>query len=288
MAEGTTTAADLIVPEVWADTLGPIILGRSVFAGLATQDDTLVGQPGDSVTFTRYDYIGDAEDGVEGVAMKVTKLSMSDDKATIKEAVKGVSLTDNAVLNALGKPDQEAERQIATSISRKIDSDLQDAATVSANGHSPLAVATPADALSWGAYVNGISLLGDDYDPSDLAGIVIHSRQHADLLRDPVFQNVQTYGQGAVISGRGFVGTLGTVPVFLSDRVKTTGTGADTVYQSLLVKKGALSLKWKRRPVVEKDRDILARVNVVTTNAHYAVKRVDDRGVVVIPTKVSA
>lgn len=287
MATGTTTAADLIVPDVWADTLGPLILGRSVFAGLATTDDTLVGQPGDSVTFTRYDYIGDAVDGVEGVAMELTKLSLTDSKATIKEAVKGVSLTDTAVLAALGSPDQEAERQIATSISRKIDTDLQAAALSTADNSSPLTVGTTAANLSWNAYVAAIALLGDEYDPSDLAGIVIHSQQHAALLRDPAFQSVQTYGQGAVIAGRGFVGTLGSVPIFLSDRVTQTGTGANTVYNSLIIKKGALSLKWKRRPVVEKDRDIRARVNVVTTNAHYAVKRTDDRGIVVLPTKVT-
>lgn len=288
MATGTTTAADLIVPEVWADTLGPLILGRSVFAGLATTDDQLVGQPGDSVTFTRYDYIGDAVDGEEGVAMELTKLSMTDDKATIKEIVKGVSLTDNAVLNALGDPQGQAQQQLATSISRKIDVDLQAAAVDTSNGHAPLTVGgTTAANMSWDAYVSAIALLGDDYDPSDLAGIVIHSQQHAALLRDTAFQSVQTYGQGAVIAGRGFVGTLGSVPIFLSDRITTTGTGASTVYNSLIVKKGALSLKYKRRPIIEKDRDIRARVNVITTNTHYAAKRTDDRGIVVLPTKVT-
>lgn len=286
MATGTTTATDLIVPDVWADTLGPIIAGRSVFAGLATVDDELVGQPGDSVTFTRYDYIGDAVDGVEGVAMDLTKLSLTDAKATIKEAVKGVALTDNAVLNALGAPNQQAETQIATSIARKIDTDLQAAALDVTDG-TPLTVGTTATNMSWNAYVAAIALLGDEYDPSDLAGIVIHSQQHAALLRDAAFQSVQTYGQGAVISGRGFVGTLGSVPIFLSDRITTTGTGVNTVYNSLIVKKGALALKWKRRPIVEKDRDIRARISIVTTNAHYAVKRTDDRGIVVLPTKVA-
>lgn len=288
MATGTTTAADLIVPEVWADTLGPLILGRSVFAGLATTDDQLVGQPGDSVTFTRFNYIGDAVEGEEGVAMELSKLSMTDDKATIKEIVKGVSLTDNALLNALDDPEAEANRQLSTAIARKIDTDLQAAAVDTSGGHSPLTVGgtVPAN-LSWNAYVAAIALLGDEYDPSDLAGIVIHSQQHAALLRDPAFQSVQTYAQGAVISGRGFVGTLGSVPIFLSDRITSTGTGASTVYNSLIVKKGALSLKYKRRPIIESDRDIRARINIITTNTHYAAKRTDDRGIVVLPTKVA-
>ena len=36
----------------------------------------------------------------------------------------------------------------------------------------------------------------------------------------------------------------------------------------------------KRRPVVEQDRDILARTTVVATTMHYAVKRLNDEGVV--------
>ena len=43
--------------------------------------------------------------------------------------------------------------------------------------------------------------------------------------------------------------------------------------------RGALGALYKRRPIVERDRDILKRTNVITTNVHYAVKRLSDRGV---------
>ena len=44
-----TTKADLIVPAVWKDSAIKEALGRSVLANLVDQDNTLVGQPGDTI-----------------------------------------------------------------------------------------------------------------------------------------------------------------------------------------------------------------------------------------------
>lgn len=294
----TTTTLDLIIPEVWADAVGPTILGRAVMVGLADTDDTLVGQPGDSVTFPKFAYIGDADDLTEGVAMDTSKLTMTDSKATIKEAGKAVEMTDKATLSALGQPSSQAQVQLALSVARKIDKDLRAAAELTITGSvdpeapntAPLKVATVAPRLSWAALVAGITLLGDEYDPSELAGYVIHSAQQGSLFLDPNFLSVDKFGAGAVIM-RGQIGAIGTVPVFVSDRTTRTGTGGvgdEYVYNALIVRKGALALKYKRRPIVEKDRDILKRTNIITTNVHYAVKRIDDRGIVVVPTKALA
>ena len=123
-----------------------------------------------------------------------------------------------------------------------------------------------------------------------MAGIVIHSKQHVDLLNDSNFVSVDKFGQNATIL-RGQVGAIATVPVFVSDRATTitdidSGTTDNQAgYKALLIKKNSLSVLYKRQPLVETDRDILKRNTVVTVNAHYAVKRIDDRGVVVLPTE---
>lgn len=298
MATGTTTTADLIIPEVWADAVAPVILGRTVWAQLADTDDQLVGQPGETVIFPKFDYIGDADDLTEGVAMDTTKLSMSDSRATIKEAGKAVELTDSATLAAIGNPNSQAQTQLALSVARKIDTDLRLAAEQVVTGSvdpenpntTPLIVTAVADRFSWAAYVAGTQLLGDEYDPSELAGLVIHSAQMGSLMLDPNFLRADTFGAGAVLL-RGQIGAIGTVPVFVSDRVTKTGAGTDVdpfVYTAVLVRKGALALKFKRRPIVETDRDILKRTNIITTNVHYAAKRIDDRGIVLIRTKALA
>jgi N4-gp56 family major capsid protein len=287
MAEGMTTTLDLIIPDVWADAVAPTILGRAVMVGLATVDDQLVGQPGDEVIFPKWDYIGDADELTEGVAMDTTKLSMTDSRARIKEAGKAVELTDNATLSALGNPNAEAERQLGLAVARKIDRDLFLAAVAEhTNGgeddpeptSAPLKVGDGTKPLSWNLFTLAKAKFGDDYDPSEMAGMVVHSSQIQQLENDPNFLSVDKFGDGAVIL-RGQIGRIGQVPVVVSDRL--TGTSGTNV-RALLLKRGALALKYKRRPIVEKDRDVLKRTNIVTTNVHYATKRVDDRGVVVI------
>lgn len=290
----TTTQADLITPDVWADSVGPNILGKAVVAPLADVDDQLVGQPGDSVNFPRWDYIGDAVDLTENVAMTTSTMTMTDSKATIKEVGKAVELTDNAVLAALGSPNSQAQTQIALSVARKIDFDLRTAAELvetgtDSKGNSktwqPLALPAANKPLSWSRLNMGLALLGDEYDPDEIAGILVHSFQAAQLRDDPNFLSADKFGTGAVLL-RGQIGAIGRMPVIVSDRatkVTDVGEGAEG-YNALIIRKGAIALKYKRRPIVETDRDILKRTNIITTNAHYAVKRVDDRGVVVVPT----
>lgn len=297
MATGTTTTADLIIPEVWADAVAPVILGKSVMIGLADVDDQLVGQPGETVLFPKFNYIGDADDLTEGVAMDTTKLTMVDSQATIKEAGKAVELTDSATLAAIGNPNSQAQTQLALSVARKIDADLRLAAEyehTNGGGSDPIATTAPlkltvTTALSWNVLTRAFALWGDEYDPSEVAGIVIHSAQHQQLLNDPNFLSADKFGPGAVIL-RGQVGAIGTIPVFVSDRA-TAITDIDTVtggnqpgVKALLIRKNALALKYKRRPIVETDRDILKRTNIITTNVHYATHRTDDRGVIVLAT----
>lgn len=297
MADQVTTTADLIIPEVWADAVGPTILGKAVMVALADTDDQLVGQPGDSVTFPKFGYIGDAEDLTEGVAMEADALTMTDSKATIKEVGKAVKLTDSATLSALGNPNSQARVQIALAVARKIDTDLIAAAVYEhTNGGggdeeattAPLKIATTG-MFSWNLYTRAVALLGDDYDPDEIAGVVLHSAQHAQLMNDANFLSADKFGAGAVIL-RGQVGAVGRVPIFVSDRVPSvtdvdSGTGGNQAGAvALIILKGALALKYKRRPIVETDRDIMARINYITTNAHYAVKRVNDRGVIAVTT----
>jgi hypothetical protein len=98
-------------------------------------------------------------------------------------------------------------------------------------------------------------------------------------MKDSNFVSADKFGANATIL-RGQVGAVGGVPVFVSDRATASGDPAE--YNALIIRRGALALKFKRRPIVEADRDILKRTNIITTNVHYAVKRIDDRGVVVL------
>lgn len=299
MASELTRAQDLVVPEVWADAIGPRILGKAVLAPLAELDDTLVGQPGDTINMTKYGYIGDAEDLSEGVAMETDRLVATDYPVTIKEVGKAVELTDKAVLTAIGNPNDQARQQIALSVSRKIDSDLRAAAEyehTNAGGGDPIPTTAPLKLsvngpLSWNVLTRAFALWGDEYDPSEVAGILVHSAQAIQLMNDPNFLSADKFGPGAVIM-RGQIGAIGTIPVITSDRataVADVDPGAGTVpgAKAILLRKGAIALRYKRRPIVETDRDILRRTNIITTNAHYAAHRTLDHGVIVLTTSVA-
>ena len=127
MADTMTKIADLIDPEVLSDMISAKIPKKIRVAPFAKVDASLSGVPGDTVTVPSYAYIGDASDVAEGEAVSIEKMTTSTKSATIKKAMKGVGLTDEAVLSGYGNPIGEAGNQLALSIAAKLDNDAMDA-----------------------------------------------------------------------------------------------------------------------------------------------------------------
>ena len=121
MADTYTKIADLIDPEVMGDMVSARIPKKLRVAPFAKVDDTLAGVPGDTITVPAYAYIGDADIVAEGEAVTIEKMTTSTRKATVKKAMKGIGLTDEAVLSGYGNPVGEANTQLAMAIAAKID-----------------------------------------------------------------------------------------------------------------------------------------------------------------------
>lgn len=121
--------------------------------------------------------------------------------------------------------------------------------------------------------VPAIGQFGDEWEPNDFAGLYINSAQLGEAMLDPQFVDAAKLGTGESAAASGSIGRIGGVSVFVTNRIAAG--------KFLLMKTGVLGLLYKRRPLVEDGRDILARSTVVTTTMHYAVKRLDDRGVCV-------
>ncbi|MFJ7337875.1 N4-gp56 family major capsid protein [Streptomyces sp. NPDC101116] len=276
-----TTAAMMIVPEVWGDMAQAQFTGAVRVAGSSAviEDSTLEGAPGDTIHFPKWGALGELDDLAEGTPMTPTAMSTSDATATIKEVGKAVEITDKARLTALGDPEAEARRQFGILAARKVDAALiaQAQADESAQGGgSPYTFTTAAGKtkFTWlDAMVPAIGQYGDEWEPDDFAGLYIHSTQLGEAMADPQFVDAAKLGNGASAAVTGSIGRIGGVPVFVTNRLAAG--------KFLLVKNNALGLLYKRRPLVESDRDILARSTVVTTTMHYAVKRLDDKGVCV-------
>jgi N4-gp56 family major capsid protein len=283
----TTTSADLYAPEVWADVAAATFTGKAVVATspAVVEDNSLEGVPGDTINFPKWMALSELDDLDEGTPMVPEKMGQSNSQATIKEAGKAVEISDKAKLTGKGNAQDEAIDQFGILAARKVDADLITAAQAvvvggvtyadgtTATDSAPLTWAPTADAtFSWDTYVDATGEFGDDLEPEDFAGIYINSAQRAQLFKDDDFVRADGSAGNDVIR-RGLVGALGGVPVVVTNRVAAG--------QFLVLKNGSLGLMYKRRPLVEQDRDILARATVVTTNLHYATKRLKDSGVLV-------
>ncbi|MFE7782042.1 phage major capsid protein [Streptomyces nigrescens] len=275
-----TTAANLIVPEVWADMSQARFTGavRVMGSGAVMTDDTLVGQPGDTINFPKWDTLGELDDLTEGTAMSTTVMGQRSSSATIREAGKAVEITDKALLTGLGDPRDEAQRQFGILAARKVDAALiaqAQADETAQGGGTPYSLTTAAGKtkFTWAdAMVPALAKFGDEWDPAEFAGIFLNSAQHAEAALDPQFIDASKLGADTVVR-TGQIGAIAGLPVFITNRVAAG--------KFLLLKNNSLGALYKRRPIVETDRDILKRTTVITTNVHFAVKRLDDKGVLV-------
>ena len=289
----TTLSTNLYVPEVWAALAQSEFTGKVVVANYALQDDTLVGQPGDEIDFPKWMNLTEMEDLAETDVLVPEKLKQSSTKATIKEAGKAVEFTDKAKLIGLGNVQDEAIRQFGVLAARKVDADLIAAATAvhtggrtyfdgtAATDSAPLKFETGAGSgvakLTYAQIMGAIGLLGDAYDPNEWAGLFVNSATWGNLMLEQQFISAAQMAGANLVVNRGTIGQIAGLPIIVTDRMASG--------KALLLKRNALGVIWKRRPLVEQDRDILARTTVVATNLHYGVKRLNDQGVIDLTLK---
>lgn len=257
-----TKLANLVNPEVLKDIISFELPNAIRFSPLARVDQTLVGQAGDTVTVPRFEYIGDAEDVAEGVAMGTSVLTTSTQKATIKKAGKAVELTDESVLSGYGDPLGEAARQLRLAIANKVDNDALDALetttlthTTSAGGKLDVATVEAAQAIFNDEDDAAMVLIANPADAADLRNSAADGWTRATALGDRLLVN----------------GTFG--EVLGAQVIRSRKVPKGTAY---LVKAGALAIYMKRGVAVESDRDILAKTTVISADEHYGVVLEDE------------
>ncbi|MBD2760068.1 phage head protein [Yimella sp. cx-573] len=280
-----TLSTDLYIPEVWADLAQDQFTGKAIVgtSPAVVVDDSLAGKPGETVSFPKWTLMSDMVDLDETDVLVPEKLSQTASEATIKEAGKAAEWTDKAKLTGIGNVQDEAIRQFGELAARKVDADLIRVASETVTGgitradggaatdSKPFAF-TATGGLTWGNIVGAGALFGDDFDPTAFAGLYIRSEQMAQMMTDKDFIQAAQTANGNTLISNGLIGTKAGLSIFVTNRLATG--------KALLLKRNSLGLMYKRRPLVEQDRDILARTTVVATNMHYAVKRLNDRGVV--------
>jgi hypothetical protein len=98
---------------------------------------------------------------------------------------------------------------------------------------------------------------------------VVHSKVVGDMMKLQEFKRAdQLGGPGSLMTG--FVGQLGSYPVYVSDRVNVT-VGTPNTYDNLILKKGALGLLFQRQLLVERFRDVLKKNWVISADVRFSV-----------------
>ena len=227
MPDTYTKLSDLIDPEVMGDVVSARIPKKLRVAPFAKVDDTLAGVPGDTITVPAYAYIGDAADVGEGEAVTIEKMTASVRKATVKKAMKGIGLTDEAVLSGYGNPVGEANTQLALSIAAKIDNDCMEvlqSASLSYDGSG--------SAITYSAVVDALDLFEEEQSTDKV--IFVHPRQVTQLRKSSDFLSADQYQAGVMLTGEvGMIAGCRVVPSkkvpVLTEWYKLDSAGSVTV-----------------------------------------------------------
>lgn len=258
-----TKASDLINPEVLADAISAELPTAIRFTPYAVTDNTLTGQPGDTITRPKYGYVGPAEDLTEGVPMDTSKMSMTTTQVTVKEAGKAIEVTEKAVITNVTGTLEEAKKQLTKAMADKVEIDYL--ATLGTSLlTSTLGAETP------GAILDAIDVFGDEDEQSLV--LFVHPKDYTKLVKN-LFAVGGSTQETAVTKAQ--VSEL----VGVKDIVKTKRLAEGTSY---LQKFGAVEIVNKKKVNLETDYDILARTHVLAANAHYTTNLRDDNGVVKI------
>lgn len=265
----TTVKADQFIPEVatavasakFASVLALGFPGSPFVQTLPPVDQ--IGDEGDVIKFPRYDPLGEFGDMTEDVALVPERLKTSLDMAVIQAGGKAVEVTDFASLAARGDPSQELGNQVPVLAARYIDKKLID------EGETTNLSSTVAQSITWEVFVDAIIAKWGDKAMQMVGGFVVHSKVMGDLMKLPEFKRADQLGQaGSLITG--WIGALGTFPVFVSDRLTVT-TGSPNTYNNLIFKRGALGLLFQRQLLVERFRDVLKKNWVISADVRFSV-----------------
>lgn len=266
-----TKIENLIDAEVMADAIGGKIDAAIRVTPFARIDTTLEGKnAGDTITVPRFSYIGDAEDIAEGVSCGTVQLTADSTQATVKKAMKAVTLTDEAILSGFGDPVGETNTQLAKAIAAKVDADAMDALL-----SAQLEYDGSANKIGYAGIVDAVDVFEEEFNSDKV--IFVHPAQVGALRKDPDYTAADKLAENVRVSGA--IGKIANCEVVASKRVKLNEGG--TAYINPIVKLNelaetedetpALTVYRKRDVNVETERHTLSRTTDISVDEIYVV-----------------
>ena len=257
-----TTLSQLINPEVLSDMVDTKLHDLIRFTPLAEVDNTLVGQPGNTLTLPSYSYIGDADVINEGASLTPVSLTAGSTSATVVKVAKGVELTDEAILSGYGDPFGQAAMQLATAIANKVDNQML-GVLASITGAMVYQTSTSTTAIVPADISAALELFGEDIDVGEKV-VIVSPRLYTAI------RNTSSWLPAAQITAekliKGAVGEIYGCQIIVSNKLKDADHDYDE--EAYIVKPGALRLIMKRDTLIETDRDISTFTTLITASKH--------------------
>ncbi|WP_029453169.1 hypothetical protein [Clostridium algidicarnis] len=273
--------ANLIKPELFTSILGAKFTGAVKVLPLAVDLGEIEGfrEVGETIHFPRFEALsGLVTDMKTKAEMDTEKLSQKDSTAIIEHIGRAVAVEDYEDLTALGNHIDEAGRQLGVVFARHLDSRLI------AEAKKTLLISTPASAnkIRETELNDALGLFGDEQDSEDFAGIIINSKLLGAFyeMQGFVDKNKTFVTDGSGIIRNGLVGYFRNIPVIVSD--KDTYDTSTKKCETLIIKKGSLGYKMKKEFNTEIQRNAKAKSSDICADAIFAVKLLNEEGIVLI------
>lgn len=266
-----TLKANLVIPEVIADLVETKLGDNITLLPLAEEDNTLVGQPGDTLKFPAFKYIGKAAVVNENGQIETGKLEAGTVQATVHKYAKGISITDEARLSGHGDPMGEAAKQLARAIDQGVDDELFSVLNSVGVSRKHINTTISADNIADALVLFGEDLTGDKVLLTDAAGF-------AALRKDGDYIRASDMGQRMITDE--VVGEIWGCQILISNKIKTDTTVKEKNY--FIVKPGALRLVNKRGTQVEVQREADYMRDNVFASKHCAAYLYDASKVVAL------
>lgn len=279
--------ANLFIPEVFSDAVNEK-LGTSLrFGSVAFDATSMVGDiksAGDTMHFPKIKRTATVVTPVKGTAMTPAELDMSDSTATIKYIASPFRIYDKDKAQIKGNVQNLVVSQIGDAMAQQIDTDLAAEADTSVFKTATAAV----DKITSAELQSGFDNFGDDVDTDSFAAIIINSKLRSCFAGMPEFVNTaltyQTNGNGLVKNG--IIGKYFGVPVIVTAN-GTMASGTTPECKTYIIKKNALGYVFQKNITYEENRPDLLLATDIVASSLYAVKLLDDTGIVVLRKTVA-
>jgi hypothetical protein len=229
---------------VLADYVDVKLINKVALAPLARQENTLVGNAGDTLSFPKYSYIGKADVTNENGLITPVALSASKVDKKVQKITKAVQITDESRLSSFGNPVAEIGDQLAKSIADKVEDQMLDEMD-----KATLVYGMSASGIMSDNIVEALELFGEDADGDKI--LALAPADLTTLRKDPDYINGSEISTRLMITG--VTGELWGTGLRPTNRLNAT-SGA-TNRKAYIVKPGAMALINKRGVMVESKRE---------------------------------